>query len=740
MDEFRRRTTGFGNDGGDGTLVVSIPRTADSHQHCPLRNSTTSTTIRSYGTMNDDLLLHQHQHQHQHGDDDHDHDGRGGGGGVVVDLLLRRGPKDDDRVVGPSSSSSSSSSRDDDDGGGECPEVSRLFLDYDGTANNNNGNTRTAATKTSRKTTSRRINNGGGQEQPSPDGSPTSAVPPMTTTGNTTSTRTTIPIGAVANLCNATLGAGVLAIPYALYQAGLYGGIVLLLTAGIATYASVLLLSQCIGYYHYDTYEALAAHVLHQHPYYRQIVELSLLVFCGGCAVAYVIAVGDILEQAGLLLYQSRAFSMVLVWTIAMMPLSMLRRMNSIAGISAVGVSAIGTLVFATAVHALTTPHVHHHHDHDDESTTKHFLADFAWPAHGSWLSVLTACPVVLFAFSCQANVCAIYAELVVPTATTTTAAAAASSSHGHHHHHHVHHHHDQQQEQQRQELQQQKQAMMSGVAAASVGLCAALYTSVSVFVLADFGSSVLPNMLLNYRVHDTAPQGIMQVATAAMAIAVILAYPLNIFPARVALIGLLDQRQPQPPPQETGRPVVVRRATTTSSTNSGFLPNDNLTQALLEDLVEEQRTTSSAAADDDGAAAVGTNGDSTALLVPPSVPAVTSSTTTTITTAPPPIPFNRQQHVVVTLFLTGTSLALALIIPDIKVMFGLLGGTASSLIGFCVPGRLGLQLAHDIQQETGETPWTTLIISWCLFVGGAIVGVVTTVATIYELVVVHQQ
>jgi amino acid permease len=728
MDEFRRRT-GFGNDaGGDGTLVSIPPTTADdSSQHCPIRNSTTSTTIRSYGTMNDDLLLrlHQHQHQHQHGDDDDEHDGRGGG--VVVDLLLRRGPKDDDRVVGPSSSSSSSSSRDDDDdGGGECQEVSHLFLDYDGTANNNNGNTRTG------KTTSRRINIG--RQQPSTDGSPTAAVPP-TTSRNTTTTKTTIPIGAVANLCNATLGAGVLAIPYALYQAGIYAGIVLLLTAGSATYASILILSQCVGYYQINTYEALTEHVLSQQPYYRTIVELSLLVFCTGCAVAYVIAVGDILEQAGLLLYQSRALSMILVWTVAMMPLSMLRRMNSIAGVSAVGVSAIGTLVFATAVHVLTTPHVHHYRD--DDTATKHFLADFAWPAYGSWLSVLTACPVVLFAFSCQANVCAIYAELVP---TTTTTAAASSSSHGHRHHHQ--HHQQQPGQQQQHELQQQKQAMMSGVAAASVGLCAALYTSVSVFVLADFGSSVMPNMLLNYRVHDTAPQGIMQVATAAMAVAVVLAYPLNIFPARVTLIGLLDQQQQ--PQQETGRPAVVRRATTnkTSSSSNGLLPNDNLTQALLQDLVEEQRTASCAAAadddDDDGAAAVVTNGDSTALLVPPSNSAVPSSTTTT--TAPPPIPFNVQQHVVVTLFLTGTSLALALIIPDIKVMFGLLGGTASSLIGFCVPGRLGLQLAHDIQQETGETPWTTLIVSWWLLVGGAIVGVVTTVATIYELVVVHQQ
>jgi amino acid permease len=485
--------------------------------------------------MNDEPLLRLHQHQHG--------DGNRQEGGVVVDLLLRPPKAKDDRVRPSSSSSSScSSSRDgddDDDNGGVYQEVSHLLLDHDGIANN--GNT----TATSRYTTRRRINNGGWQvQQESPaESSPTAAaVPPMTST--------MFPLGAVANLCNATLGAGVLAIPYAMYQAGVYAGCALLLTAGIATYASILILSQCVGYYHLHSYEELTAQVLHRHPYYRQIVEYSLLLFCTGCAVAYVIAVGDILEQAGLLLLQSRSLSMILVWTLAMMPLSMLRRMNSIAGASAVGVSAIGTLVFATAVHVLTTPHVHHH---------QHFLADFCWPAHNSWLSVLTACPVVLFAFSCQANVCAIYAELV-PTAATAAASSSSTTTTTMHVHHHHHHHQQQQSEQQQQEqheLQhQQKQAMMSGVAAASVGLCAVLYSSISIFVLFDFGSSVLPNLLLNYRVHDTAPQGIMQVATAAMAIAVVLAYPLNIFPARVTLIGLLDQQSqpPQPQAQETGR------------------------------------------------------------------------------------------------------------------------------------------------------------------------------------------
>jgi Transmembrane amino acid transporter protein len=238
-----------------------------------------------------------------------------------------------------------------------------------------------------------------------------------------TSRKTAVPIGAVANLCNAMLGAGVLALPYAIYQMGILAGGTLLIVAGLATYASIAILSQCLSYYNakhphegWTTYEALTEGVLKQH--YRQLVEVSLLIFCCGCAVAYLIAVGDISKQAGLLLFGgSRSWTLILVWSLVMMPLSMLQHLNSIAGASAIGVLAVGTLVFATAIHVLTTPSI------SSRSTNPPPLihwTDLLFPANG-WISVLTACPVILFAFSCQANVCAIYDELPTMNNNNTT-------------------------------------------------------------------------------------------------------------------------------------------------------------------------------------------------------------------------------------------------------------------------------------------------------------------------------
>jgi hypothetical protein len=339
---------------------------------------------------------------------------------------------------------------------------------------------------------------------------------------------------------------------------------------------------------------------------------------------------------------------------------------------------------------------------------------------------------------------------------------------------------------------------MMNRVAAASVGLCAALYIAISAFCLADFGSSVLPNLLLNYRFqsrdeNDNIPSprdSTMQVATAAMAVAVILAYPLNIFPARVTLIGLLDQQKGSGAygcyPPETDNATtngvdddnnddVGTTTNTTLANGKRGRANANLTQALLQDLAEERAETAARGPGGDenhndgdycgdgpantttttangGPRVTSTNGhhhysnghhhySNGNGVAPPSPP------TTSLTTPP----FHWQQHVVVTLFLTGTSLALALIIPDIKVLFGLLGGTASSIIGFCIPGLLGLQLSKDLlndhhgnNDDTGtttvETARRTRIVSWCLLVGGALVGAVTTVATIYEIALTHRR
>ena len=86
-------------------------------------------------------------------------------------------------------------------------------------------------------------------------------------------------------------------------------------------------------------------------------------------------------------------------------------------------------------------------------------------------------------------------------------------------------------------------------------------------------------------------------------------------------------------------------------------------------------------------------------------------------------VEFHPSQHILVTLLLAGAALGLALVVPNISVVFGLLGGTTSALLGFVVPGLLGLEMDPSNRS------------AWVLVVAGTIIGVVTTGVTLYSTI-----
>jgi amino acid permease len=520
--------------------------------------------------------------------------------------------------------------------------------------------------------------------------------------------------GSIANLCSATLGAGVLALPYAFLSAGLVVGFILLLLSALATSLSIQILVKACAHYQIGTYEALVEHTCGKNL--RTVTEVSIILFSGGCAVAYVIAVGDILEQSHMLLWNSRGYSMTLAWFLAMLPLSLLREMKSLQFASAVGIASIGTLVFAAFVHwmqDLETPMDDFRNstnatlsfqDASISTRTLHATGnaasnpmDFLWPRHGI-MSVVTACPIILFAFSCQVNVCAIYSELpdrICPdsdddmdidnddhTNTPNSINGISSSV----------------------RINAAKEVFMRHVTWTAVGICSLLYGSISLIALSDLGSKVAPNILSSYEIT-----GILRVACAAMAAAVIMAFPLNIFPARVTLEGIWENSVYCGGGNKRNGLLNQVQLLANGGVNAGDGDDDsnenNLTAGLLEvvDYVEYPP-------------------------VPGAGDALESQESTVETSS---IIIDKDwhpaRHVFLTLLLAGMALALALVVPDISVVFGLLGGTTSSLLGFCVPGMLGLQLSRDTDDPSLKP------VSWTLLIGGLVVGVLTTGVTLYH-------
>lgn len=375
--------------------------------------------------------------------------------------------------------------------------------------------------------------------------------------------------------------------------------------------------------------------------------------------MGYVIAVGDIMERV--IPYMTnfqKQLAMSFVWLIAMVPLSCLKKMKSLECASSVGIISIGTLLVAAVVHLLRDETITHHYyyssmDYDDEVVFRAAsLRSLLGPQGGSRLSVLKACPIFFYAFSCQVNVAQIFDELPGP----------------------------------------EKIQTMKKVTTIGVLVCGLLYAGVSLVTLVDFGDAVQPNILSCYDLR-AGGQPLLHVAFLGMALAVVMAFPLNIFPARVSLIQMWEDQQKK---QQR------RRSPTTTFTHDDE-ESSGVRRPLLSDEIRNRGLDYNS---DDGG----------------NDPLQSSTTTNDEHPTEDDNDFRFGRHAFVTLLLTGMALGLALVVPNISVVFGLLGGTTSSLLGFVVPGLLGLQL------DKGR------IGAWVLVVCGSIIGILTTGVTVYSM------
>lgn len=77
-------------------------------------------------------------------------------------------------------------------------------------------------------------------------------------------------------------------------------------------------------------------------------------------------------------------------------------------------------------------------------------------------------------------------------------------------------------------------------------------------------------------------------------------------------------------------------------------------------------------------------------------------------------------EHVLITLLLSGGALIVAIMVPGISIVFGLMGGTAASIISFILPGMFALKI-RGRESRVGK-----------VFVcGGLVIGILTTGTTV---------
>jgi amino acid permease len=421
--------------------------------------------------------------------------------------------------------------------------------------------------------------------------------------------------GSVFNLSAATLGAGALSLPYAVSLIGVKLALVLLVIAVVGAFLSVELLVASLDSARCNTYELVTTRRLGARA--AVCVEIAILSFCFGTCVAYVMALGDIIDvllvKPALLpswAPHTRSQLMIAVWALLLFPISMPRSLaalqNATFGSTVALFVLVGTVCWHTA-RALSEAGA------DDVHALAPALAAAPAAADESVVGVVSrvasALSIIMFAFTCQVNVPEVYEELKGRSA-----------------------------------------AKMRRVTATALGIALALYVLIGVGAYLEFGASTKPDVLSNYDVWAPGRRDRpMLPSYALMGMAIVVAFPFNVFPARQTIMNALGA--------SAGHELGAEDGERRSELHNGLL------------------------------------------------------------------------HVGLTVGLTGAALLVALFVPGINVVFQLLGGTASALVCFCVPGMLALRSGLPmLERRSGR------LATYALVGAGGAAGVISTALTIAGL------
>jgi len=302
--------------------------------------------------------------------------------------------------------------------------------------------------------------------------------------------------GSVFNLCSATLGAGALSVPFAFRGMGAGIGCALLVLVAITTSFSVHLIIVTRIRSGLRTFGEIADGVFGNAV--GNIVQSAIVIFCFGTGVAYCKTLRDILEISLRAMPKkvtdkvTDKEAMLMLWAVALMPLSLLKSMSSLRFSSLFGVASIMYVSLLVTIHSLDSLITH--------KVQPNWSDPKLWAVPNAGKIIMNL-PILLFAFTCQVNVLDVWDDL-----------SNASDR------------------------------RMGKVTHRSMLLCLVVYVSVGLFGFLDFGSDTCGNILKSYVTELL--QGSLTIVGMYISIAMTLlfAFPLIVVPCRSSLMGLCER------------------------------------------------------------------------------------------------------------------------------------------------------------------------------------------------------
>ncbi|KAF1979072.1 hypothetical protein BU23DRAFT_524772 [Bimuria novae-zelandiae CBS 107.79] len=298
-------------------------------------------------------------------------------------------------------------------------------------------------------------------------------------------------VSSVINLVNTILGAGLLAMPSALSKMGIFLGIFVISWAGLTAGFGLYLQTRCARYVDRGHVSFAALSQL-TYPNLSILFDAAIAIKCFGVAVSYLIIIGDLMPrvvegfapQAGEISFLVDRQFWITAFMLIIIPLSFLRRLDSLKYTSIIALFSIAYLVILVVAHYIK----------GDTLADRGTVRVFQWSGA---VSALAAFPVIVFAYTCHQNMFSILNEI-------------SDNSH----------------------------FRTSSVILASIGSACALYILTGITGYLSYGDNITGNIVNLY--PAAAPSTIGRLA---IVVLVMFSYPLQIHPCRASIDACLKWR-----------------------------------------------------------------------------------------------------------------------------------------------------------------------------------------------------
>lgn len=299
-------------------------------------------------------------------------------------------------------------------------------------------------------------------------------------------------ISSVINLLNTIVGAGTLAMPRAMAHMGMLLGTIVIVWAGLTAGFGLYLQTRCAAYLERGSASFFALSQI-TYPNAAVIFDAAIAIKCFGVGVSYLIIIGDLMPGVVLGFADESTLVPFLVdrrfWITAFMliviPLSFLRRLDSLKYTSVVALISIGYLVILVVYHFAA------------KDTIDHYTSPLRIVSWASPVAFLSSFPVIVFAYTCHQNMFSILNEI-------------ADNSH----------------------------FRTTSVIVASIGSAGLIYLLVAFTGYISFGNEVGGNIVAQYTPSKSATIG-----RAAIVVLVMFSYPLQVHPCRASADAVLKWR-----------------------------------------------------------------------------------------------------------------------------------------------------------------------------------------------------